>query len=78
MVSGVAFDAIVSNLVLPRGQSGLDLLQSVQAGGTPVLLMTGDTHTLVEFAQNGTPHLQKPFDLDRLFDWINAQSGESK
>jgi DNA-binding NtrC family response regulator len=76
--SGQNFQAIVSNLVLPRGRSGLDLLETMQNRGVSVLLMTGDTQTLMELERNGTPHLQKPFDLDELFSWLRKQSNDAE
>lgn len=71
-----AFDVIVLDLMLPDG-SGLDLLESLRAGGErrPVLLLTAldDTRDRIAGLDRGADdYLGKPFDLDELAARLRA------
>lgn len=71
-----AFDAIVLDIMLPDG-SGLDLLESLRAGGDrrPILLLTAldETRDRVAGLDHGADdYMGKPFDLDELAARLRA------
>ena len=70
LASGRPFDAVVSDIVLPQDRGHAEAIIAAEARDIPVLLMTGDTATMVELDERRIFFLPKPFQIDRLFDWI--------
>lgn len=73
LASGRAFDAVVSDIVLPQDRGHAEAITAAEMRRIPVLLMTGDTTTMIELEQQRMIFLQKPFQIDRLFDWIKEK-----
>lgn len=68
--SGLVADAVLSDVVMPGGMSGLDVAEWVRARspGTGVLLMSGYPAEVVQEAKGGAPAyiLRKPFSREDL------------
>ena len=86
LAGGLAVHAMVSDIRLGQGVSGIVLARSVRARwpALPVLLMSGEVPELaIDGPAAGVPHddraagdppfLQKPFALAQLLDWLRAQ-----
>ena len=67
-------DAVLSDILMPGGMSGLDLARKLRQmrPTLPILLMTGFTESVSEVANDGFPVLRKPFDLTTLRAELDA------
>jgi two-component system NtrC family sensor kinase len=68
--SGESFDAMLSDIVMEGGVSGLDLAPQARERrpDMPILLMTGYSEALVKGAGGGWPVLAKPFQQAQLIE----------
>ncbi len=88
-VSGVerakrnGFDAVITDLKLPGGMTGLDLVRELHAcqPRLPVLMMTayGTTDSAIEATQSGAyDYLLKPFDMPELLSLVEQAVSASR
>ena len=82
-LTGTAFDAVLSDMVLPDG-SGVELIRLVRSNhpGSGCILMSGyaadAVGTIDTDAGPGTVFLQKPFGLSRLTDALHEVIARSR
>ncbi|WP_395445252.1 response regulator [Caulobacter sp. UC70_42] len=79
LAEGVAFDLLMSDVIMPGGVSGVDLARSVSVGrpDMAVLLTTGYAGDRMGAAPADLPWpvLRKPFQIDQLADIASALLG---
>ena len=76
LVAQIQFDAVISDMSMPQGMSGLDLLREIRLFDSilPVVIMTGvgTIESAVEAIQQGAFHyITKPFDPKDLVLLVN-------
>ncbi len=65
-------DAVIVDVMLPGGSTGLEIAYFVKEAGTPVLLYTGHPESMGLLETQGIPHLRKPFPLAEIVTWLAA------
>jgi DNA-binding NtrC family response regulator len=74
------FEGVISDMVMPGEQSGLDLVRDIRERrpDLPLLLMTGYSSAASEARQDGFVLLEKPFNMDRLAQALGQVFGFGK
>lgn len=80
LAEGVAFDLLMSDVIMPGGVSGVDLARSVSVHrpDMAVLLTTGYAGDYMDTAPAELPWpvLRKPFQIDQLAEIVAALLGD--
>jgi CheY-like chemotaxis protein len=63
-------DAVIVDVVLPGGSTGLQIADFVKQAGIPVLLYTGHPGSMRLLEAQGVPYLRKPFPFAEVITWL--------
>ena len=75
LASGVAFDLVLTDVVMAGKPNGLELARLVRARhpDLPLIVMTGYTAEIARISDEGFTVLTKPFDVQTLAGAIDAK-----
>jgi CheY-like chemotaxis protein len=65
-------DLLLADVDLPDGATGRSLDADARRAGIGILFMSGDYVALRDLAEDGIPHLRKPFRLEELVTRVGA------
>jgi CheY-like chemotaxis protein len=83
LAQGFEPSVILVDVRLGRGERGDELAHRMRAdprfAGVPIILMSGDIHELRRVADQvgADATVEKPFDVDRLFEMLSDMCGEA-